>query len=137
MVTRKSQVRSIRTTKPPLKSDFRIARRLWWALILLLPRVIWAQATGSIVGTVTDPSGAVLPGAKVTATRIDTGVSRSTVTSGAGTYIIPNLVVGTYNVTAENPGFKSGNATGITLDVSQTRQVDFKLTLIGFNPQWR
>jgi hypothetical protein len=101
------------------------------ALVLLLPTTIWAQATGAIVGTVTDPSGAVIPGAKVTATRVETGVSQSTVTGGAGTFTIPNLVVGTYNVTAEGGGFKAGTATGLTLDVSQTRQVDFKLSVVG------
>src|SRR5258708_16510711 len=101
------------------------------ALVFLIPLQIWAQATGAIVGTVTDPSGAVIPGAKVTATRVDTGFSQSTVTGGAGNYTIPNLVVGTYNVTAEGGGFKTANATGITLDVSQQREVDFKLTVVG------
>ena len=101
------------------------------AFVLLRPLPIWAQSTGAIVGTVTDPSGAVIPGAKVTATRVDTGVSQSTVTGGTGNYTIPNLVVGTYNITAEGQGFKSGSATGITLDVSQTRQVDFKLAVTG------
>ena len=90
-----------------------------------------AQAVGAITGTVTDPSGAVIPGAKVTATRVETGVSQSTVTTSAGTYTIPSLVVGTYNVTAEAAGFKTGTATGITLDVAQTRAVDFKLVLAG------
>ena len=101
------------------------------AFVLLRPLPIHAQSTGAIVGTVTDPSGAVIPGAKVTATRVDTGVSQSTVTGGTGNYTIPNLVVGTYNVSAEGQGFKSGSATGITLDVSQTRQVDFKLAVTG------
>lgn len=72
-----------------------------------------------------------MPNAKITAVRIDTGVSRSTLAGSTGTYVIPDLVVGTYNVTAEAHGFKSGSATGITLDVSQTRQIDFKLTLMG------
>ena len=90
-----------------------------------------AQAVGAITGTVTDPSGAVIPGVKVTATRAETGISQSTVTSGAGTYTIPNLVVGTYNVTAEAQGFKSGRAEGISLDVSQQRTVDFTLSLAG------
>jgi hypothetical protein len=101
------------------------------ALFLLLPLPIWAQATGAIVGTVTDPTGAVIPGAKITAKRVETGVSQSTVTGGSGTYTIPNLVVGTYDVTAEGGGFKIANATGITLDVSQQREVDFKLTVVG------
>ena len=90
-----------------------------------------AQAVGAITGTVTDPSGAVIAGAKVTATRLETGVSQSTLTSGAGTYTIPSLVVGTYNVVAEAQGFKSGAATRITLDVAQQRAVDFKLVLAG------
>ena len=90
-----------------------------------------AQAVGTITGTVTDPSGAVIAGAKVTATRVETGVVQSTVTTGSGSYTIPSLVVGTYNVVAEAQGFKSGTATGIALDVAQTRVVDFKLVLSG------
>lgn len=107
-------------------SKSRAGRWLLLGLISLLPRPIWAQATGAIVGTVTDSSGALIPNAKVTATRVGTGVSQSTVTSTAGTYTIPNLVGGTYNVIAEAPGFRAG----ITLDVSQQRQVDFKLALV-------
>jgi len=86
---------------------------------------------GSITGTVTDPTGAVVAGAKVTATRVDTGVTQSTVTTGAGTYTLPRLDVGTYNVACEATGFKTGTALGITLDVSQTRSVDFTLVLSG------
>jgi hypothetical protein len=92
---------------------------------------LYAQAVGSITGVVTDPSGAVIPGAKVTATRVETGVSQSTLTSSAGTYTIPRLVVGTYNVNAEASGFKTGAAGGITLDVAQQRAVDFRLALAG------
>jgi hypothetical protein len=73
----------------------------------------------------------VIPGAKVTATRTETGVAQSTVTGNSGTYTIPNLVVGTYNVTVSGGGFKTASASGITLDVSQQREVDFKLTVVG------
>jgi hypothetical protein len=100
-------------------------------ILLVYSPCLHAQAVGAITGVVTDPSGAVIPGAKVTATRVETGVSQFTVTSGAGTYTIPSLVVGTYNVVAEAQGFKSGTATGITLDVAQQRAVDFKLVLAG------
>ena len=92
---------------------------------------VHAQAVGTITGTVTDPSGAIIPGAKVTATRMETGVAQSTVTTGSGSYTIPSLVVGTYNVVAEAGGFKSGTATDITLDVAQQRVVDFTLVLAG------
>ena len=90
-----------------------------------------AQAVGTITGTVSDPSGAVIAGAKVTATRVETGVAQFTVTTSAGAYTIPSLVVGTYKVEAAAPGFKSGTAEGITLDVAQVRAVDFKLVLAG------
>jgi hypothetical protein len=92
---------------------------------------IWAQATGTIIGSVTDPSGAVIPSAKVTAKRVDTGISQSTVTTGFGTYTLPNLQVGTYLITVETGGFKTAQATGVTLDVSQQREVNFTLALAG------
>ncbi|MGD0225713.1 MAG: TonB-dependent receptor [Terriglobia bacterium] len=94
-----------------------------------------AQAVGSITGTVTDPSGAIIAGAKVTATRIETGISQSTRTTSAGSYTIPSLAVGTYTVVAEAQGFKSGTAEGIALDVSQERAVDFKLVVAGVTQQ--
>ncbi|MGB2593265.1 MAG: TonB-dependent receptor [Candidatus Acidiferrum sp.] len=100
-------------------------------LISFLPLPVWAQATGVIEGTVTDPSGAVIPNARVTATRVGTGVSQSSVTGTSGIYTLPNLVVGTYSVAVVAQGFKTESAAEITLDVSQHRQVDFKLALVG------
>lgn len=96
---------------------------------------VHAQAVGTITGTVTDPSGAIIAGAKVTATRIETGISQSTRTTSAGSYTIPSLAVGTYTVVAEAQGFKSGTAEGIALDVSQERAVDFKLVVAGVTQQ--
>src|SRR5579863_5543063 len=121
------RLKCVRTVVPTKKT----AGWFLVAMLLLLPSSIRAQATGAITGAVSDPTGAVIPGAKVTATRVDTGVSQSTVTTGAGTYTIPNLVVGTYNVIAEGSGFKAASATGITLDVSQQREVNFKLAVTG------
>jgi hypothetical protein len=109
------------------------AMRWWFALLILsgVPVTALAQATGTIIGIVTDPSGAVIPNASVTAIRLGTGVSQSTVTGTAGTYTIPNLGVGTYNVTVQSQGFRTGSPADVTLDVSQQREVDFKLTLVG------
>jgi hypothetical protein len=101
-----------------------------FVLVVCSP-ALYAQAVGSITGVVTDPTGAVVAGAKVTATRVETGVAQSTVTTGAGSYTLPRLDVGTYNVVCEATGFKTGTATGITLDVSQTRSVDFTLVVSG------
>ncbi len=100
------------------------------AFLVFSPRAS-AQAVGEILGTVTDSSGAVVPNAKVTATRPATGISQSTITASGGTYTIPNLPVGEYVVTAVAQGFMSETANGITLDVSQQRQVDFTLSVAG------
>jgi hypothetical protein len=90
-----------------------------------------AQAVGAIVGTVTDPTGGVVPNARVTATRVDTQVSQSTMTTSSGNYAIPNLPVGTYTVAAETTGFKAASVSGVTLDVSQQREVNFRLAMSG------
>ena len=90
-----------------------------------------AQAVGEIVGVVKDPSGAVVPSAKVTAVQEGTRFTHSTVSGASGTYSLPDLLVGTYDVTAEAQGFKEATSTGITLDVTQHREVDFTLGLAG------
>ncbi|MGH9450380.1 MAG: carboxypeptidase-like regulatory domain-containing protein, partial [Terriglobia bacterium] len=89
---------------------------------LCAPCLVRGQAVGEITGRVTDPSGAVVPNARITATRAATGVSQLTVSSSAGTYTIPHLPVGTYTVTAVASGFKTAVAQDVTLDVSQQRQ---------------
>jgi hypothetical protein len=92
---------------------------------------LWSQAVGAIVGTVSDPTGAVVAQARITAIREDTKVAQSTVTSNSGTFVIPNLTVGTYTVQVEAGGFASKIITGITLDVSQQRNLDFRLATAG------
>jgi hypothetical protein len=62
---------------------------------------VWAQAVGTIIGMVTDPNGAVVAGAKVTALNLATQAAQSTVTTGAGNFTIPNLGVATYDVTVD------------------------------------
>jgi Carboxypeptidase regulatory-like domain len=94
---------------------------------LSLSQHVWAQAVGTIVGTVTDPSDGRLAGARVTASNVGTHIAQSTVTNGVGEFTIPNLGVGTYDVTVDANGFKSQSIPGITLDVSQSRSLDFKL----------
>jgi hypothetical protein len=100
-------------------------------MVFLAPGLLHAQATGEITGTVVDPSGALVPNVKVTATDKASGVSRSTITGSSGTYTISLLPVGTYSVKADATGFKPAIADGITLDVSQERKVDFTLALAG------
>ena len=110
-----------------MKLDSRHVAGLVLFLWALAPRYVHAQAVGSIGGTVSDSTGAVIAQAKITATREETGVSQSTVTSSAGTYTIPHLLVGTYTVQVNCQGFATKSITGISLDVSQERRVNFSL----------
>src|SRR3982750_4649519 len=74
--------------------------------VALLPRSAAAQAvTGTILGTVTDTTGAVMPGATVTLTHTGTGLSRTLVTNADGEYTAPSLPTGKYTIKAELSGF--------------------------------
>jgi hypothetical protein len=91
----------------------------------LLARLCLATgATGSLVGTVTDTSGAVVVGATVSATNRATGISRSTVSSSAGDYDIVILQPGQYQVSISKPGFKTLTFDDINVDVDQIVRVD-------------
>jgi outer membrane receptor protein involved in Fe transport len=82
---------------------------------------------GTIVGTVSDPSGAVIAGAKVTAKNTATGQSRETQSAGDGTYAIPELQIGLYDVTAAKNGFETAVAKGASVEIARDRRVDFTL----------
>ena len=88
---------------------------------------VFGQETGTITGTVTDPTGAVAPGVTVTVTNNDTGLTRNAVSNSAGNYVVPDLRVGSYTVRAEAPGFKSYQRTNITLNVNSTVRVDIPM----------
>ena len=83
----------------------------------------------SIVGTVTDALGAVLPGVSVTASQEGTGTVVTTTTNAKGQYALNNLKIGSYTVTAEVHGFKRGVRQGIQLHVQERLQTDFSLSL--------
>src|SRR5437762_9246296 len=96
--------------------------------ISLLSTSLFAQTfRGTILGTVTDPQGAVVAGATVNVRNVNTGLERSTQTSGDGSYSIPELPIGTYNVTVSQQGFQTFVATGVTVDVATERRVDAAL----------
>src|SRR5579862_4634720 len=82
---------------------------------------------GTILGTVTDTSGAAVLNAKVTAHNVDTGVDRSTDTTADGGYLIPELTVGIYTVTVELSGFQKSVTTGVRVDIATERRVDATL----------
>jgi hypothetical protein len=97
--------------------------------MLAVPCGLFAQAgaTGSILGTVTDATGAVIPGAKVTVTNTGTGVAFNATTSSAGDYLAPSLQVGTYSVSATAKGFQKSVTTGFVLSVDQKIRVNLVL----------
>ena len=82
---------------------------------------------GTILGTVTDSSGGAVPGATVTIKNLDTGLTRTVVTSEDGSYSAPELPIGNYSVTVEKSGFKEGVVTGIKVEVSSERRADITL----------
>jgi hypothetical protein len=86
-----------------------------------------AGATGTILGSVTDSSGASIPNVKVTVTNTATNVAFRTTTSSAGDYYAPSLIPGTYSVSAEVKGFEKSVTTGFTLAVDQKVRIDLAL----------
>jgi hypothetical protein len=88
---------------------------------------LFAQGYGSISGTVTDSTGAVIPGADVTATQVGTGLAHKTTTGAEGTYVFPSLPPSVYNVTASRPGF--ANYTVSNLQVRADAALTTNLTL--------
>ena len=87
-----------------------------------------SQTTSTeILGSVTDSSGAVVPGAKVTITRVSTGETRSAVTNPAGEYTFPLIEIGEYRVHAELSGFRGQTVSGFRVELQQKARVNFVL----------
>jgi hypothetical protein len=102
--------------------------RMIVVFVLLATASLAAQTfRGTILGTVTDPSGAVVVGAKVSAKNVGTGLERITETSADGSYTLPELPIGTYDVTVTQSGFQTFVATGVTVNVASERRVDAAL----------
>src|SRR5713226_1863460 len=88
---------------------------------------VWAQATAQISGAVQDQSGAALPGAEITATQTETGISRTTITNETGSYVLPDLPLGPYRLEAALPGFRTFVQTGIVLQVGSNPTLNLVL----------
>ncbi len=97
---------------------------------LLLPLAALAQfENGSIVGTVRDSSGAVVPDATVTVTNTATGIVSTRTSNGDGDYEVPALRVAQYNVVISKPGFASASASNIAVTISSRQRIDLTLTV--------
>jgi Carboxypeptidase regulatory-like domain/TonB dependent receptor-like, beta-barrel len=105
----------------------RILNILWATLLILASsNCLLAQPSG-IVGTVTDPSGAVVPGASIVASNVNTGIERQAVTDASGNYSIPNISAGTYQVSATKKGFQRTVVQNVVVEVQVVRQVNLHL----------
>ncbi len=96
--------------------------------VLLMSAMLVGQTfRGTILGSVTDPSGAFVAGATVKVKNIATGLERTTTTSANGSYSVPELPIGTYSVTVTQTGFQTFIANGVAVDVATERRVDAAL----------
>src|ERR1051326_2308057 len=98
------------------------------SLFAMLARAAFAQGiSGSFTGSVSDSTGAVIQGAQVTATSVESGRSWRTVTNDAGVYNLTTIPPGNYTLTIEASGFKRLVTNNIALEVNQTARLDLKL----------
>src|SRR5947207_4200494 len=102
-------------------------KKLIVAVVALVTSAFAQGERGTLNGTVTDPSGAVVVGASVKALNMATGVESDAITTDAGVFRLPYLQPGTYKLTVASPGFKAAVRENIVLGVAQTLTLDFKL----------
>ena len=104
--------------------------RIRFLLTLLLTSAAWSQTERAVIlGTVSDDSGSVVPGAAVTVTNVGTTEKRTVNTNDRGDYEVPALNIGQYEVSVEHAGFRKELVKGIVLVVNQRARVDFKLQI--------
>jgi hypothetical protein len=114
------------------------SRLLWFcifAFAFCCPAALLAQDTASVTGTVTDPTGAAIPGAQVTLTSLEHGIKRAATSNGTGDYLFAALPIGSYNLTVAAPGFKKFQAQGVILRVAQKARVDVAMQVGGTNTE--
>src|SRR3954466_7266406 len=103
------------------------ALRLVSLFLTLTAILLGQQGRGTILGEVSDSTGASVPGAQVTVTSVSTNQSFQTETTSEGLYLAPNLAVGEYSVSVEKVGFRRSLRSGVLLQVDQRAQVDIRM----------
>src|ERR1700679_2713757 len=98
-----------------------------WAALICIPIAAFGQGYGSITGTVTDPTGALVPGAAVTATQAGTGLELRAVSSNSGSYCFPSLAPSVYNISAGRSGFEAYNEKGVQVRADAAVTVNITL----------
>src|ERR1700730_12363601 len=98
------------------------------ASVIIFTAAAYSQAVNAtLLGTVTDVTGAVMANAKVTATETTTGISRTTQTNESGNYTFPDIAPGTYSVSIEQTGLKKDTRNGVVVQVNSSARVDAQL----------
>ena len=117
----------VRSFARVLRSNFRYV----WILCLLLAGLPFLAAAqeATIVGTVTDPAGSVVPNVTITVTNTGTGYVRSFTTNDVGQFVAPGLPIGKYDLKAESSGFKIEESKGVILNVNDRVRVDFQMKM--------
>ena len=114
-----------------MKYSGKFLKSLFALVVLVLVCVSsgFAQSTATLSGMVTDPSGAVVPNARITVHSLATGIERAVVTDNAGIYVIPSLEPGDYQVQASASGFSLFTVKKVTLGVDQQVTVNMALAV--------
>ncbi len=101
--------------------------RFFCAVFLLAGIATAQQDRGTFTGTVTDPTGSVIPNVTIAVQNVDTNVTYNTKTNDVGNYTMPNLPIGQYRITFEAAGFKKSVRDGLTLNIAQVVRIDGQL----------
>ena len=127
------QRRQIGGSAGPVTRSYRCIRNALFCfavLVVFSAATMWSAVTGSISGTITDPSGSVIPNATVIITNTAQGVKSTTKTDSKGVYIFPSLSVGTYKLSVDAQGFKPRDRDKLVVDLDSAQQVDMSLDVI-------
>ena|GEM_PF-236212 len=114
-----------------LKKNVSLSAAMLFLLTLLCSSTFAQQITATVTGTVSDPNAAVVPGATVTVTSVDTGLVKTATTNDDGQYTVAFLQPGSYNIRIEKTGFAPVTRENIQLEVAQTAGIDFTLSVTG------
>ncbi len=132
----------MKSLSPTFAGSFGLAVRRYGAHLAILFAAFFvifaAQALAqeaTIVGTVTDPSGAAVPNASITVTNVETGQVRNLTSSSDGQFVVPDLHIGRYTVRAQGAGFKVVEQKDIVLSVNDRARIDFKLQVGSISEQ--